>query len=63
VLTTLLTPHLKLTPEQELKCRISVKQAAEIKNVSVATFRKRYAHLIERVGARRIAVKLGDVLD
>jgi hypothetical protein len=58
-----LTPFIKLSPEQERQRRISLKQAAEIKNLSVATFRKHYAHLIERAAPRRLTVKLGDVLD
>jgi hypothetical protein len=56
-------PFIKLTPEQERQRRISLAQAAELKNLSVSSFRKHYAHLIERASPRRLTVRLGDVLD
>lgn len=54
--------RIQLTPEQERKRRISVAQAAELKNISEDTFRKHFSHLIEKTTPRRDTVKLGDVL-
>jgi len=54
---------LVLTPEQEKRRRISVKQAAELKNISEDSFRRHYGHLIEKTTPRRDTVKLGDALD
>ena len=45
------------------KKKISVKEAAELNNVSEDTFRRRYPHLIKKVSARRDAVETGDALD
>ena len=46
----------------ELRKKISVKEAAEINDVSEDTFRRRYRHLIKKISARRDAVELGDAL-
>jgi hypothetical protein len=54
--------RVELTPEQEKRRRISVQQAAELKNVSEKTFRKHFAHLIEKTTPGRDTVALGDVL-
>jgi hypothetical protein len=54
--------HIELTPEQENKRRISVRQAAELKGVSVPTFRRHFAYLIEKTTPGRDTVRLGDVL-
>jgi hypothetical protein len=44
-------------------CRkISVREAAELNNVSEDTFRRRHPDLIKKVSPRRDAVKLGDAL-
>jgi hypothetical protein len=53
----------QLSPEQELKRGISVDQAAEIKGISPDSFRRHYAHLIEKVTPRREIVRLGKALD
>jgi hypothetical protein len=55
--------RIELTPEQERRRRISVAQAAELKGVSVDTFRRHFSHLIEKTTPRRDTVRLGDVLD
>jgi hypothetical protein len=52
----------ELSPEQERRRRISVKQAAEIKNLSEDTFKRYYGHLIRKESPRRSTVMLGDVL-
>jgi len=46
-----------LTP-LELESYKSPKQAAAIKGVSEDTFRRHYAHIIEKVSGRRDGVKL-----
>jgi hypothetical protein len=58
-----LIPFIELTPEQHRQRRISIQQAAAIKNLSVASFRRHYAHIIEHVSPRRLVVRLCDVLD
>ncbi len=52
-----------LPPEILLRRKISVKQAADLKNIGVDTFKRRYGHLIEKVSERRNACELGKVLD
>jgi hypothetical protein len=47
-----------LSRDMELERYIPVSQAAELKNVSEDTFRRRYGHLIEAVSDRRVAVQL-----
>jgi len=46
----------------DLEKHVSVPTAAEIKNVSVDTFKRHYSHLIRKVSPRRDAVKLRDLL-
>jgi len=46
----------------DLERHVSVPAAAEIKNVSVDTFRRHYSHLIKKVSPRRDAVKLRDLI-
>jgi hypothetical protein len=55
--------RVELSPELERHKRISVPQAAELRNISADTFRRRYRHLIRQESPRRQTVKLGDVLD
>jgi hypothetical protein len=55
--------RLTLSPEQEKRRRISVRQAAELKNISEDTFRRHYRHLIRQMSSRRQSVALGDVLE
>jgi hypothetical protein len=50
---------LELTPEQEKRRRISVKEAAWLKGVSEDTFCRHFAHLIEKITPRRDVVRLG----
>jgi hypothetical protein len=47
----------------ERKRKIPVAKAAEMNSVHEATFRRKYGHLIKRVGKRRQAVELGDAID
>jgi hypothetical protein len=54
--------RIKLSPELERHRRISVKQAAELKNISEDTFRRHYRHLIRQESPRRQSVELGDAL-
>ena len=51
-----------LTPLDRLK-RIPVSEAAAFNNLSEDTFKRHYAHLIEKISPRRLAVKLGDAID
>lgn len=46
----------------ELERRISVPEAAKLKGVSPDTFRRHYAHLIEKISPRRNAVKIRHVI-
>jgi hypothetical protein len=48
--------------ELELRRRITVKQAAELKAISEEAFREHFGHLIEQTTPGRQTVKLGDVL-
>ena len=45
-----------------LRRKISVREAAELNNVSEDTFRRRHPDLIKKVSPRRDAVTLGDAL-
>jgi hypothetical protein len=51
-----------LTPLDRQR-RIKVKEAAAFNDLSEATFRRHYPHLIEKITPRRDAVKLGDAID
>jgi hypothetical protein len=51
----------KLT-ELELRRRIKVSQAAELNDLSEASFRRHYSHLIQKMTERRDGVTLGDAL-
>jgi hypothetical protein len=42
--------------------KISVREAAELNDLSEDTFRRRYSHLIKSVSPRRQAVDLSDAL-
>jgi hypothetical protein len=46
----------------DLEKHVSVPAAAEIRNISVDTFKRHYSHLIRKVSPRREAVKLRDLL-
>lgn len=46
----------------QLERILTLKQAAEMTNMSVQTWRKEYSHLIVRLTKRKIGVKLKDVL-
>jgi hypothetical protein len=46
----------------DLEKHVSVPAAAELKNISVDTFKRHYQHLIRKVSPRRDAVKLRDLL-
>lgn len=50
-----------LTP-LDLKSRINVKTAAALNDLSEASFRRHYPHLIRKITPRRDAVELGDAL-
>jgi hypothetical protein len=45
-----------------LRRKISVKEAAELNDLSEDTFRRHYGHLIKNISPRRQAVELGDAL-
>ena len=58
-------PKLPKLPELtalDLERHLSVPAAAELKNISVYTFKRHYQHLIKKVSPRREAVKLRDLL-
>jgi hypothetical protein len=52
-----------LSLEAERRRIIPISQAAELKGVSEATFRRHYRRLIIKLSPRRTGVVLGDVLD
>jgi hypothetical protein len=56
------SPWSRLGP-LELKRKISVKQAAELNDVSEDTFRRHHRHLIIKVSPRRDAVTLDDAIN
>jgi hypothetical protein len=58
-LTTAKLPKLSAL---DLERHVSVPEAAEIRNISVDTFKRHYSHLIRKVSPRREAVKLRDLL-
>jgi hypothetical protein len=47
----------------ELERHISVREAAEFKNISEDTFKRRFAHLIRKQGLRRSTVKIRDLIE
>jgi len=47
----------------DLEKHVSVPAAAEMMNISVDTFKRRYSHLIKKVSPRRDAVKLRRLLE
>jgi hypothetical protein len=55
--------RIKLTDEERLNLRIPIHQAAEIKGISTATFRKYFKHLIEQVTPGCQVVRFGDVIE
>jgi hypothetical protein len=50
-----------LTP-MELARKIPVREAAAFNSVHVETFKKRYPHLLRRIGERRIFVTVRDAI-
>jgi hypothetical protein len=62
MLTNKTHPALAGLTALERKKRISPKAAAELNDVSEATFRRHYSHLIEKVSARRDGVRVEDAL-
>jgi hypothetical protein len=46
-----------LTPEQELERLLPVDQAAEMNNISLDTWRRRYPHTIVKISPRRNGVR------
>ena len=46
----------------ELAQKIPVMKAAEMNSVHVETFKKRYPHLVKRIGERRLFVSLRDAI-
>jgi hypothetical protein len=53
----------ELPPELSRQRMVSLAEAAAIRGVSVDTLRRRFPHLIKRVSPRRLAVRVGDLLD
>jgi hypothetical protein len=53
---------LTLAGELARRRKISVREAAELNNISVDTFRRRHANLIKQISPRRQAVALEDAL-
>ena len=49
--------------EIERRQKIKVKKAAELNDLSEASFRRHYRHLIRKITPRRDAVELGDAID
>jgi hypothetical protein len=47
----------------ERRRKIKVREAAAMNDLSEATFRLRYSHLIRKITPRRDVVELGDALD
>jgi hypothetical protein len=52
-----------LPPDLQPRRMISLPLAAELRGISVDTFKRNYKHLIVRVSPRRLAVRLGDVIN
>lgn len=52
----------ELTPQERRK-KIKVKEAAALNDLSEASFRRHYAHLIRKITPRRDVVELGDAID
>jgi hypothetical protein len=53
---------IKLRDDLELNRIVSLKQAAEIRGVSMDTIRRRYPEIIQRLSPRRLGVRLRDAL-
>jgi hypothetical protein len=47
----------------ERRRKIAVREAAALNDVSEATFRRHYGHLIRKIGLRRGAVELCDAIE
>ncbi len=55
-------PPSPLSDQLALRRKISVREAAELNDISEDTFRRRYKHLLRKISPRRDAVELGDAL-
>jgi hypothetical protein len=55
-------PRLAGLSPTELLQGISVKKAADLNDLSVDTFERRFPHLIRKITPRRRIVRLGDAL-
>lgn len=53
---------IQMSDRQELRRKISVKEAAALNAMSEKSFRRHYRHLIKQLSPRRQAVELGDAL-
>ena len=51
-----------LPPEVMLKRIITVAEAAELRGVHPATFKREHPHLVLKLSKRRVGVRLADVL-
>jgi hypothetical protein len=55
--------HSTLLPALMRLRMISIREAAELRGISVDAFRDNFPHLIERVSPWRLAVQIGRLLD
>jgi len=60
---TIANRRAELRPEHELNRIIPLKQAAEIRGVSVDTIRRRNPEIILQLSPRRVGVRLRDALN
>jgi hypothetical protein len=52
-----------LSDKVELERMVPVKQAADIRGISEATYERQYGHTIEKVSERRRAVRLKNAIN
>jgi len=52
-----------LPPELAPLRMISIREAAELRGVSVDGFKRHFPHLVQRVSPRRLAVRVGELLN
>lgn len=53
----------ELPPDLMRLRMISIREAAELRGISVDSFKRHYSHLIQQVSPRRLAVRVGDLLN
>jgi hypothetical protein len=53
----------ELPPDLTRLRMVSIREAAELRGVSVDGFKRHFSHLIQRVSPRRLAVRVGDLLN